>query len=103
MLGMSKFDKEQLRVLQKLCRIRLNDEEEERLLKNLTNIIACVEELKEVNTVGVKPCSHVLSHVKAPLRSDEEAERLIPREEFLKNAPQHVGGMIKVPKVIHEI
>lgn len=95
------FDRDQLKNLEKLARIRLSPEEEEKFLTSLKNILAHIEQLKEVNTEGVEPCSHVIEHVQAPLREDEP-ERLIPREEFLKNAPDHVGGMIKVPKVMKD-
>jgi aspartyl-tRNA(Asn)/glutamyl-tRNA(Gln) amidotransferase subunit C len=98
---MSKISKEELETLEKLSRVRLTAEEREKLLENLGRVLAYVKLLDEVNTEGVKPCSHVISTMRAPLREDEPM-RLIPREEFLKNAPAHVGGMIKVPQVIKD-
>lgn len=95
------MDKEQLHNLQKLARIDLSHEEEESLLANLKNILEHVEEMNEVDTDGVEPCSHVIEGVTAPLR-DDEPKRLIPRDEFLKNAPEHIGGMIRVPKVMKD-
>lgn len=95
------FDRNQLKALQKLARIRLSEEEEEALLTSLTSILAYVEQLNEIDTEGVDPCSHVIENVSAPLREDEP-ERLIPRADFLKNAPDNVGGMIKVPSVIKD-
>lgn len=95
------MDEKQLQNLQKLARIDLSDDEEKKLLTNLKNILAHVEEMNEVDTKGVEPCSHVIESVYAPLR-DDEPKRLIPRDEFLKNAPEHIGGMIRVPKVIKD-
>ncbi len=95
------MDEKQLKDLQKLARIDLSEEEEKKLLCNLKDILVHVEEMNEVDTEGVEPCSHVIKGVTAPMRDDEE-ERLIPREEFLKNAPEHIGGMIRVPKVIKD-
>ncbi|HCJ83322.1 MAG TPA: Asp-tRNA(Asn)/Glu-tRNA(Gln) amidotransferase subunit GatC, partial [Parachlamydiales bacterium] len=48
---------------------------------------------------GVAPCNHVLPQLKNVLREDR-AQETLSREEFLKNAPQHIGGMIRVPPVI---
>lgn len=98
---MTKFNKQQLKALEKLCRIPLDPSEEEALLANLTKILAHMEQLNEVDTESVKPCSHVIKNTSAPLREDKP-ERLISRGEFLKNAPQHIGGMIKVPQVIKD-
>jgi len=98
---MTKFDKEQLKTLGKLSRIPLSSEEEALLLSNLTKILSYVDKLNEIDTEKTPPCSHVIQNTSAPLR-DDEPQRLIPREEFLKNAPDHIGGMIKVPKVIKD-
>lgn len=98
---MKDFDKEQLKALQKLCRIRLEPNEEERFTANLQHILNMIESLKEVDTKGIEPCSRVIENMTAPLR-DDEPERLIPREEFLKGAPDQIGGMIKVPKVMKD-
>ncbi len=95
------MDEKQLKNLQKLARIALSPEEEKKLLSNLKNILSHVAQLSEVNTEGVEPCRYVTEEVSAPLRNDE-SKRLIERDVFLKNAPDHVGGMIRVPKVIKD-
>ena len=95
------MNEQKLKNLQKLARIALSLEEEKRLLNNLKNILLHVEKMQEVDTETVEPCSHVIDGVDAPLRNDEP-KRLIPRDEFLKNAPDHIGGMIRVPRVIKE-
>lgn len=101
MLRMTKFNKGQLKTLEKLCKIPLDAREEEILLANLNKILAHIEQLNEVDTENVKPCNHVIKNTKAPLREDEP-ERLIPRDQFLKSTPEHIGGMVKVPKVIKD-
>ncbi len=98
---MSSFEQEQLHTLEKLCRIKLAPQEKEKLSNNLKRVLDYVAILNEVDTSDVEPCSHVLESMTAPLREDV-AKRLISRKEFLDNAPQHVGGMIKVPKVIKD-
>ncbi len=95
------MDEKQIKNLQKLARIALSPQEEERLLSNLKKILSHVEHLNEVDTDGVEPCRYVIEGTTTPLREDEP-KRLIEREEFLRNAPEHIGGMIRVPKVIKD-
>ncbi len=95
------MDEKQLKNLQRLARIALSEEEEKKFLTNLKNILSHVEKMNEVDTEGVEPCAHVIEGVTAPLREDVP-ERLIPRDQFLKNAPEHIGGMIRVPKVLKD-
>lgn len=101
MLRMANFNEKQLKTLEKLCRLPLDPSEEETLLANLTKILTHIETLNEVDTEDVIPCNHVIKNTSAPL-ADDEPKRLIPRAEFLKNAPEHIGGMVKVPKVMKD-
>ena len=91
----------ELKSLERLSRLRLTDEEENKLLTNLKNILNSVEKLNEIDTTDVEPCSHVFETMQAPLREDV-AERVYPRELFLKQAPEKIAGMLKVPPVIKE-
>ncbi len=92
---------EELKALKRLCRLRLSEQEESKLLKNLQTILSSVAKLNEVDTENVEPCSHVLEEIQAPLREDV-AERVYPRELFLSGAPEKIAGMLKVPPVIKE-
>jgi aspartyl-tRNA(Asn)/glutamyl-tRNA(Gln) amidotransferase subunit C len=98
---MSKFDRQALVNLSKLCRISLTEEEMDNLLVDLQKIIAYVEQLQEIDTSNVAACTTVLEGMSNHMREDEIGECL-SREEFLKNAPAHVGGMIRVPPVIKQ-
>lgn len=82
-----------------LCRIKLSPAEEEKTSANLKNILTYVSLLEELDTKNVAPCVHVLENTKGFLREDKEGPCL-NREDFLKNAPDHVGSMVKVPPVI---
>ena len=95
------LNEKELKALERLCRIRLSESEETKLLYNLQNILNAVAKLKEVDTESVEPCSHVLEEMKAPLREDV-AERLLSRDTFLKQAPAKISAMLKVPPVIKE-
>jgi aspartyl-tRNA(Asn)/glutamyl-tRNA(Gln) amidotransferase subunit C len=96
---MAHFDEKDLLKLAKLSRIECSEEEQKKLLHNLKNILAYVEQLKEVDTEGVPPCSHVLETLVNVMREDEVGATL-SRDLFLSNAPAHTGGMIRVPPVI---
>ncbi len=97
---MANFDHQTLEHLKKLCKVECTPEENEEILSSLNNILNYVEQLKEVNTEGTKTCRYVLrGMLNATLREDEVAD-LLPREEFLANAPDQIGGMIRVPPVL---
>ena len=95
---MAKLNKDVIKTLTKLSRIQCTEEEQEALLQDLQKIVAYIEQLEEVDTEGIPPCNHVLEEIVNVMREDEVGETL-PREEFLKNAPDQVGGMIRVPPV----
>ncbi len=89
---------EQVRHIAKLARIAMTDQELERLLPELNNILGWVEQLAEVNTDGVDPLTAVIDQ-KLRLRDDVVTEGDI-RDEILANAPEAQHGFFAVPKVI---
>jgi aspartyl-tRNA(Asn)/glutamyl-tRNA(Gln) amidotransferase subunit C len=96
---MSRFEEKDFLKLTKLCRIDCTEEEKKKLLHSLQDILAYIDQLKEVDTEGVNPCNHVIETINNVMREDVVGE-LLSRELFLANAPAHVGGMIRVPPVI---
>lgn len=97
---MSQFDRSILDHLKKLSRIDCDREEEEDILLSLKRVLDYIEQLNEVDTEGVAPCSFVLrSTFKNYLRNDE-IEEVMPRDEFLGNAPDKIAGMIRIPPVL---
>lgn len=87
--------------LSRLARIKLSPEEEASLEKNIEQILTYMDQIEEVDTQGVPPCTTVLPTLKNVLAEDEIGQTL-DRETFLANAPDQVGGMIKVPPVMQE-
>ncbi len=85
--------------LAKLSRIAVTQEDKEILYHDLSRIIDFIDLLEQVNTEGVATCDFVNRNHKHILREDK-VEDILPRDEFLKNAPDHMGGMIKVPPII---
>ena len=89
---------EKVRHIAKLARIAMSEEELDRLVPELNNILGWVEQLGEVNTDGVEPLTAVIDQ-KLRLREDVVNDGNI-REDVLANAPQSEHGFFAVPKVI---
>ena len=89
---------EQVRHIAKLARIAMSDEEIERLVPELNNILGWVEQLGEVNTDGVEPLTAVIEQ-KLRLRDDKVTDGDC-RDAVLANAPGAEHGFFAVPKVI---
>ena len=97
---MAEFTQDTLNHLKKLCRIDCTEEEEKDILASLSRVLEYVEQLGAVDTKGVRPCNYVLkAMLKNRMRPDVVGE-LLPRNEFLANAPDQIGGMIRVPPVL---
>ena len=89
---------EQVRHIAKLARIAMSDEELERLVPELNQILGWVEQLEEVDTDGVEPLTAVVPN-KLRLRVDKVTDGNC-RDEVLANAPVAEHGFFAVPKVI---
>ena len=91
-------DINQVRHIAKLARIAMSEDELERLLPELNNILGWIEQLGEVDTDGVEPLTAVIEQ-KLRLRDDVVTDGGI-RPAVLANAPQAEHGFFTVPKVI---
>jgi len=93
----SPINKKLLKHLAELSRIELNPREEERLLKDLREILGHFEELQKLGTSEVKPMTGGTS-LKNIFREDEERPNKYAgagAEVF----PEKEGGFLKVPPV----
>ena len=81
-----------------LARIRVPDEDLDRLAGELSNIIGWVEQLAEVDTEGVEPMTSV-AEMTLPRREDVVSDGNCP-EKVIANAPDPVGTFYAVPKVV---
>ncbi len=96
-------DKQTVAKISKLARIKMTDEELERMAPELNNILEWVEQLGEVDVTGVEPMSAVITNT-LRLRADEvDADPKTAggrRDDVLANAPVAEHGFFGVPKVI---
>lgn len=89
---------DQVRHIANLARIAMSDEEIERLVPELNNILGWVEQMGEVDTEGVEPLATIVEQ-KLRLRDDEVTDGDC-RDDILANAPAAEHGFFAVPKVI---
>jgi len=92
------ISKEEVLYVAHLARLRLTEEETERLAGDMNQILEYMELLNQVDTSGVEPLEHVLEP-DSSLRADKALPPL-DHEEALKNAPDADADYFRVPKVI---
>ncbi|MDG5750030.1 Asp-tRNA(Asn)/Glu-tRNA(Gln) amidotransferase subunit GatC [Qipengyuania sp. XHP0211] len=96
-------DKATVAKIASLARIKMGDEELERMVPELNNILEWVEQLGEVDVSGVEPMTAVIEN---HLRLRDDVVDADPktaggrREDVLANAPAAEHGFFGVPKVI---
>lgn len=91
------LDKKNLQKLAELSRMDIKPAEEEKLLKDLDNILGHFEELKTVSTEGVPPMTGG-TEMRNVYREDEGGNGL-SGEEAKKEFPEGEKGYLKVPPV----
>jgi aspartyl-tRNA(Asn)/glutamyl-tRNA(Gln) amidotransferase subunit C len=84
----------------RLARLSLSDEELERMRSQLSDILAYIEMLQEVDVTGVEPTAQVTG-LETVMRPDVVSASL-SREAVLANAPDQREGMFRVKPVFEE-
>ncbi len=92
------LDKDAVRKIARLARIRVADEDLDGLAAELSRIIGWVEQLAEADADGVAPMISV-ADMSLPERDDVIADGDC-RDKVLANAPDRDDGFYAVPKVI---
>jgi aspartyl-tRNA(Asn)/glutamyl-tRNA(Gln) amidotransferase subunit C len=89
------IDREQVHHVARLARLRLTDEEVERMTDDLSSVLDHIEKIGELDLDGIEPTSHVVE-LENVLRPDEPRPSL-PREVALAQAPDSDGVGFRVP------
>ncbi|HEX5378294.1 MAG TPA: Asp-tRNA(Asn)/Glu-tRNA(Gln) amidotransferase subunit GatC [Phenylobacterium sp.] len=92
------IDAATVRKVARLARIAEPEVKLEPLAKELSGIMAWIEQLSEVNTDGVEPMTSAVS-MPMPMREDVVTEGG-DAAKILANAPKSVDGFFVVPKVV---
>jgi aspartyl-tRNA(Asn)/glutamyl-tRNA(Gln) amidotransferase subunit C len=96
-----RISEEQVDYVAALARLGLSAHEREKMLEQLSSIIAYVETLNELDTSQVPPSAQVIS-LENVTRADV-VERSLPVEDVLANAPERDDDFFVVPPVFEEL
>jgi aspartyl-tRNA(Asn)/glutamyl-tRNA(Gln) amidotransferase subunit C len=89
------IDREQVLHVAKLARLKLTDDEVEKMTGELSKILEHVERMEALDLEGVEPTSHVVA-LENVLREDVPRPSL-PRERALEQAPDATDDGFRVP------
>lgn len=89
------IDRDQVLHVARLARLRLSDDDVERMSSELSTILSHVEKINELDLDDVEPTSHVVE-LENVLRPDEPRESW-PQERMLEQAPDAADGGFRVP------
>jgi aspartyl-tRNA(Asn)/glutamyl-tRNA(Gln) amidotransferase subunit C len=89
------IERDQVLHVARLARLRLSDEEVERMSEELSTILEHIEKIGELDLDDVEPTSHVIE-VENVLRDDEPRPSW-PRERMQEQAPDVAEGGFRVP------
>ena len=82
----------------KLAKLNLSEEEKEKLVSQMDDIVEFANKISNLDTDGVKPTNHILE-ISNVFREDV-VKPSYSRDEILKNAPSKEAGCIVVPSII---
>jgi aspartyl-tRNA(Asn)/glutamyl-tRNA(Gln) amidotransferase subunit C len=89
------IDRDQVLHVAKLARLKVTDDEIDRMAEELSKILEHVETMNELDLEGVEPTSHVVDLTNV-LREDVPRPGL-RREKALEQAPDAADGGFRVP------
>ena len=92
-----KIDKPLLHKIAHLARIEVDTHNEAALLEDLNKIIPWIEQLKEIDTSGVRPLANMSSAHKVVQEDIPQAP--LAHEKGLANAPSKDANYFRVPQV----
>jgi aspartyl-tRNA(Asn)/glutamyl-tRNA(Gln) amidotransferase subunit C len=94
------ISREDVEHVARLARLALTDAELERMRAELSAILSYIDKLGELDTDGVPPTSHAVPLV--DIMRDDEVRPCLPVDEMLANAPDRVGDLFRVPRIIED-
>lgn len=94
------IDKKTIEHMAKLSRIKISENDVMEYSTQMAGILSYFEQISKVNTDNVVPLV-TPSEIEGFWREDEAQQKYLV-EEMLKNAPDRVGNLFKVPPVVSE-
>lgn len=91
---------EDVRKVAELARLELSDEEIEAYRQRLSDVLAYVEQLNELDLQDVEPTAHAVAQIN--VWREDEARPSLPLEEVLFNAPAHSDDQFQIQSVLSD-
>ena len=95
-----KISREEVLHVARLARVGVSDEDVERLIRQLSNILENFTALQKVDTEGVPPTSQSIPLLN--VMKQDEIRPSLSQDEVLKNAPQLEGEFFRIRAVLEE-
>ena len=92
------IDKAKVKEIAKLARMKVADNDESELAKELNQILDWIEQLDEVDTKNVLPVTSVTSEILS--QRDDKVTNLDQKDKVLANSPSDNSDFYVVPKVV---
>jgi aspartyl-tRNA(Asn)/glutamyl-tRNA(Gln) amidotransferase subunit C len=89
------IDRDQVLHVARLARLRIEEEEIDRMSRELSTVLGHIEKISELDLDGVEPTSHVIE-LENVLRADEPRPSW-PRDRMLADAPDAASDGFRVP------
>lgn len=103
---MGKLSEKEIERVASLARIKLGEEEKEKMASELGAVLGYIDKLKEVNTEVVEPIAHITG-MENILREDETSKKSLEVQaaeaaKLVEATPESKGNFVKVPAVFSE-
>ena len=92
------MDKKTVTTISYLSRLKIDGKKEEKIIKDLDNIIEFVDQLDDIDTSNIEPLTNPLEKT-AKTRIDEVTAKNL-KDEFLEIAPSSNEDYFLVPRVV---
>ena len=100
MMDVAGIERSDVEYVAELARLALDEEEKDRFVAQLGQILDYARDLAGVDTEGVEPTVHAVP-LHNVVRRDEVRPSLA-KEKVLQNAPQEQDGFFRVPRILEE-
>lgn len=95
---MAKITRQDVQYVAGLAQLSLDAETEERLVREMGEILSYMDKLNQLNTDDVEPMMHVMEVTN--VFRDDEVRPSLDRDATFKNAPKSDGEYFIVPRIL---
>lgn len=96
-----KITEQEVRYVADLANLQLDEQEVQRMAKDLDEILIHIDKLNELDTTGLEPVAQVLYEVADTATLREDTEHIpLGTDAALANAAVSGAGHFKIPRVI---